>query len=180
MSRAIRPEERGWASLPPEAISKPVYELSCGPQGEPRHRFLCYRIPGWAGKGCCYPGPPGCRRKWALVLDETVNGHVYFREEWLRKHRINPEKCSVIGITGESMEPTLPDGCSILLNHGRKQLRDEAIFVVRTGDGVMVKRAERAEGGTWMLASDHDAWETMPMAADAVAIGEVKWMVREL
>ena len=83
-------------------------------------------------------------------------------------------------MSGESMEPTLPDGCSILLDHGRKQLRDGAIFVVRTGDGVIVKRAERSEGGTWMLASDHDAWESMPMAADAVVIGEVKWMGREL
>ena len=67
------------------------------------------------------------------------------------------------------------------LDHGRTQLRDGAIFVGRTGDRIMVKRAKRAEGGTWMLAGDHDAWELMLMAADAVVIVvEVKWMGREL
>ena len=116
----------------------------------------------------------------ALNLDETVTGYVYFRVDWLRKHQIKSEECSVVGVTGESMEPTLPDGCSILLDHGRKQFRDGAIFVVRTGDGVVAKRAKRAEGGTWMLASDDDAWEPMPLTADAVVIGEVKWMAKEL
>ena len=78
------------------------------------------------------------------------------------------------------MEPTLPDGCSVLLDHGKTQLRAGAIFVIRTGDGVVVKRAERAANGTWMLTSDHEAWKSVPLESDAVVIGEVKWMGREL
>lgn len=116
----------------------------------------------------------------ALALDDTVKGYVYFCIEWIRKHGINPERCSVIGVTGESMEPTLPNGCSILLDHGRTRLRDGAIFVVRTGDGVMVRRAKKTDGGMWMLDSDHEAWEPITLAADAVVIGEVKWMGRDL
>ncbi len=138
------------------------------------------KFPDGQGKAVAIRELQAAAGSGALVLDETVKGYVYFREEWLRKHRMNPEKCSVIGVTGESMEPTLPDGCSILLDHARQRLRDGAIFVVRVGDGIMVKRAERGEGRTWMLASDHEAWEPIPMAADSIVIGEVKWVGREL
>lgn len=116
----------------------------------------------------------------ALDLVETVTGYVYFRVDWLRKHQIKSEEYSVVGVTGESMEPTLPDGCSILLDHGRTELRDGAILVVRTDDGVVVKRAGMTASGTWALTSDHDAWESMPLADDAIVIEEVKWMAREL
>ena len=78
------------------------------------------------------------------------------------------------------METTLADGCSILLDHGRKQLRDGAIYVVRAEDGVMVMRAKRADGGSWMLAGNLDAWEGVPVKSAAVVIGEVKGMGREL
>lgn len=90
-----------------------------------------------------------------LDLDETVKGPAHFRAEWLRKNRLNPGRCTVIGVSGESMEPTLPDGCSILVDPDRTQLREEAIVVVRTGDGVVVRRTEKGAGGRWITASDH-------------------------
>ena len=95
--------------------------------------------------------------------------YTYFRVECLRKRWINAEKCSEFGGTGESNEPTLPNGCSILVDHGRKY-SSTVIFAVRTGDGVTVKLAKRTDNGTWMLASDQDAWEAMPTPADAAAI----------
>ena len=42
----------------------------------------------------------------ALDLDEAITGYVYFRTSWLRKYRLNPERCCIIGVTGESMEAT--------------------------------------------------------------------------
>ena len=137
-------------------------------------------FPGGQGKAVAIRELQAAAGSGALALDETVKGYVYFRVEWLRKQRIKSEQCSVIGVTGESMEPTLPSGCSILLDHGRTRLRDGAIFVVRTVDGVVVKRAERVARGRWILSSDHDAWEAVPMPDDAVVIGEVKWMGAEL
>ena len=81
---------------------------------------------------------------------------------------------------GESMEPTLPDGCVILLDHNRAYRREGGIFVVRTADGLVVKRAGKAGGGLWQLVSDHPHWPDAPWPDDATIIGEVKWMAREL
>ena len=67
----------------------------------------------------------------ALELDETVTSRIAFRRDWLDRHGIDPTQCTVIGVAGESMEPTLPDGCSILVDRSRRRRRAGRIFVAR-------------------------------------------------
>lgn len=76
------------------------------------------------------------------------------------------------------MEPTPPDGSLILLDRNRQ--REGSIFVVRTEDGLVAKRAGKAADGAWQLVSDHPRWPDAPWQDDAVIIGEVWWMAREL
>ena len=79
------------------------------------------------------------------------------------------------------MEPTLVDGCSILVNQAGLRRRVGRIFVVRTDDGLVVKRAGKDRAGAWQLVSDHpnkQAWPTGPWSDDAPVIGEVKWAAR--
>ena len=74
------------------------------------------------------------------------------------------------------MEPTLVDGCSILVNQAGQRRRVGRIFVVRTEDGLVVKRVGKDRAGAWQLVSDNpnkQAWPT-----DAPVIGEVKWAAR--
>ena len=110
---------------------------------------------------------------------ETVTGRVPFRSDWLKRHRLDPEQCRVIGVIGESMEPVLPEGCSILVDMRARRLRAGRIFVVRGEDGITVKRAVR-EGKKWMLESEHPAREPIPWPRGAEVIGEVRWMARTL
>ena len=77
----------------------------------------------------------------ALDLDETVKSYAYFRHEWLSRQGLVAERCSIIGVMGESMEPTLPEGCVILLDRNRRSRREGRIFVLRTEEGLVVKRA---------------------------------------
>ena len=83
-------------------------------------------------------------------------------------------------VQGESMEPTLPEGSSILVDRARRRRRAGGIFVVRTGDGVVIKRLGKDATGSWQLLSDHPAWEPTPWPDDAAIIDEVKWMARTL
>ena len=73
------------------------------------------------------------------------------------------------------MEPTLPNGCSILLDRSRRQRRGGRIYVMQTSDGLIVKRAIR-EGESWQLVSDHPEWPPAPWPDDARIVGEVRWM----
>ena len=117
----------------------------------------------------------------AVVDDERVTGRIKFRRTWLARHGLVAQQCRVIQVLGESMEPTLVDGCAILINHASRRRRVGRLFVVRTDDGLIVKRAGRDRSGAWQLVSDNpnkQAWPTRPWPADAPVIGEVKWAAR--
>ena len=117
----------------------------------------------------------------AVVDHERITGRVKFRREWLACHGLAAGECRVIQVLGESMEPTLVDGCSILVNQGSQRRRAGRIFVARTDDGLVVKRAGKDRAGAWQLVSDNpnkQAWPTVPWPNDAPVIGEVKWAAR--
>ena len=79
------------------------------------------------------------------------------------------------------MEPTLVDDCSILVNLAGRRRRIGHIYVVRTPDGLVVKRAGRDAAGAWQLVSDNPnkhVWPTRPWLPDAEVVGEVKWAAR--
>ena len=78
------------------------------------------------------------------------------------------------------MEPTLPDGCSTLVDHRRRRLRDDAIFVVRTSEGPVAKRASGSERDGWRLVSDNPESDSLIYRADFSVIGEVKWVGKTL
>ena len=116
----------------------------------------------------------------AEVYDETPVGLLWFRNDWLLSHSIDPEQSNIISVRGESMEPTLPDGCSILVDRsqGRRRRRVGRIFVLRTEDGLVVKRAGKDAEGNWQIESDNEDWEPVPWSRDTEVIGEVRWLGR--
>lgn len=117
----------------------------------------------------------------ALVDHERITGRLKFRREWLSRHGLAARECRVIQVLGESMEPTLVDGCSILVNQASRRRRVGRIFVVRTDDGLVVKRAGKDRAGAWQLVSDNPnkhTWPTVLWRDDAPVIGEVKWAAR--
>ena len=76
------------------------------------------------------------------------------------------------------MEPTLPDGCSILVDLQGKEFRDGAVFVARTSDGVAARRAAKLTDGRQLVSDDGQSapvrWQS------AGVIGEVRWVGRTL
>ena len=115
----------------------------------------------------------------AAALDETVTGQLWFRRDWLDARAIDPAQCVVIGVRGESMEPTLPDGCSILVDRSRTRRLSGHVYVLHTDEGIVVKRLVHGADG-WLLASDHPAWKDRDWPVEGEVIGEVRWMARSL
>ena len=115
----------------------------------------------------------------AMDLDETVTGYVAFRRDWLNRVTDDPTRCTVISVTGDSMEPTLPDGSSILVDRGQQTRKEGRIYVVTTDEGLIVKRSIRARGA-WWLRSDNRVYQDRPWPKDPDVIGEVRWVGRTL
>ena len=78
------------------------------------------------------------------------------------------------------MEPLLHENASILVDRRRTRRLTNRIYVVRTDDGVVVKRAGRDEDGGWQLLSEHPSWEPAAWPSDAETIGQVVWTARSL
>ena len=116
----------------------------------------------------------------SLLDDSTRIGCIPFRRAWLDRLGLDATQCALVRMRGESMEPTLIDGSTILINRPQRRRRVGHIFVVYLDDGLVVKRAGKDPGGRWELVSDNPSWESRPWPDDARVIGEVRWMTRTL
>ena len=87
----------------------------------------------------------------AEVYDETPVGILWFRNDWLKRHSIDSEQSHIISVRGDSMEPTLPDGYSILVDRKRREPHEGRIYVMRTEEGLVVKRAGKDAEGNWQI-----------------------------
>ena len=110
----------------------------------------------------------------ADVFGEEVVGYVPFRADWLKERSIDPAQADVAQVSGDSMEPTLPDGCQILVDRSRRELQPKHIYVLRNEDGLVVKRVDCNRDGWWVI-SDNPAWLPVSLSEDTNIVGEVRW-----
>ena len=116
----------------------------------------------------------------ADAASEEIAGRVWFRRDWLAGHALDPRRCALIGVMGESMEPLLLSGAKILIDRNRTEWRSGEIFVLRTEDGLIVKRAGADEDGSPLLISEHPSHAPIPLPDDAEIVGRVVWMAKTL
>lgn len=79
-----------------------------------------------------------------------------------------------ISAAGDSMEPALRDGDLVALDYSRAEPIAGRVFVVRTEDGLLIKRL-RGRPGAWALTSDNPRYRPQPVRAADRIIGRVAW-----
>ena len=121
----------------------------------------------------------------ALAEMESKCAQFGFDEKWLR--RLTASKAaslSIIGVHGDSMEPTLHDGDEVMvdLGDGQSRLRD-GIYVLRMDDALNVKRiAIEPQGRRISVVSDNPAypsWRGLERRSINI-VGRVLWFGRAL
>ena len=80
----------------------------------------------------------------SMFGEARVKGYVAFQAQWLNRRGLVASQCAVIGVKGESMEPTLPDGCSILSR--ARQAASESRAHIRNRDKWRPHCETRASG----------------------------------
>ena len=103
---------------------------------------------------------------------------LWFGRDWLSRQGLDSGQCLIVRIQDDSMEGTLPAGCSVLVNRAQRERRAGGIFALHTEGRLAVRRADKDASGGWLLACDHPAWPTVAWPDDAEVVGEVRWMAR--
>ena len=63
--------------------------------------------------------------------DATVLERLPLPSRWLSERGIDPDKCHLVSVKGNLMAPTLPDGCTILVDLDSQEFRENGIFVLQ-------------------------------------------------
>ena len=118
----------------------------------------------------------------SFEVGSEIEGYYAFRKDWLNiKGTIN--KMVLMDILGNSMEPEMKDGDTILIDESQKDILAGAIFAVGVDDTIMVKRLEK-HPNKLVLLSDNKDYAPIYLQDDELdsvrIIGKVIWICREL
>lgn len=121
----------------------------------------------------------------ALAEMEAKSAQFGFDPGWLRKLTASKSpSLSIIGVRGDSMEPTLSDGDDVLVDLGDNQARlRDGIYVLRMNDTLAVKRvALEPQGRKVSVVSDNPAYPTWNGLDRRTVhiVGRVLWFGRKL
>ena len=122
------------------------------------------------------PRPGALRFRTARHRRTARRGCARAGPEPRRRHALRAERCSLVDVTGDNMEPELFDGDSALVDHSRCDPVEGEIFALRTLEGPLVKRL-RFHDDRWWASSDNDSSEngSRPLDGDDGIIGRVVW-----
>lgn len=81
-----------------------------------------------------------------------------FRAEWIRQQHLKPRKLAAMTASGDSMEPTIHDGDSLLIDTSRRDVIDGRVYALWYEGGERVKRLYRLPGGGLRIKSDNAAY----------------------
>lgn len=117
-----------------------------------------------------------------LIPVNEVEIKVAFRRDWIQK-KGDPEKMSLIAVSGDSMEPTLMTGDLVLINHGHNHLDPQGgIYAIALDDVILIKRLQILyPTGKVRIISDNSKYDSFDLSQEEVRInGRVIWFGREI
>lgn len=129
-----------------------------------------FPVPRFAVRASAGPG--------AVAEDAEIKDHLMFRVDWLRRELgTDPAKLGCMDLIGDSMEPLIPSGATILFDRAVERITADGIYVVGLEDALLVKRVQRLMDGV-VLLSENPRYPPMTLDRDQAARLEVKGRVR--
>lgn len=106
---------------------------------------------------------------------DTVAG-LGFCRFWLSKHGMDATSMAGLYMSGNSMEPTIASGDTILVNISQRDIVDGDIYALRSKNTVLIKRIQNELDGHLLLLSDNTIFKPVEvLRADIDIIGRVVW-----
>lgn len=101
-----------------------------------------------------------------VEIDLVKENPQAFRTEWIRLMRLKPNKLAAMRASGESMEPTIHDTDSLLIDTSQVNVIDGKVYALWYDGGERVKRLFRLPGGGLRIVSDNPRFSPIELGPD--------------
>lgn len=119
-----------------------------------------------------------------LPSNEEPTRKLAFRHKWLRFRGLNPDSLVLVFAKGDSMEPTISDNNTLMIDTSQRDLSDGQIYVIRTDGHLIVKRIQKLWNKGILLLSDNKEYKEQQVepneADDLEVIGRVVWIGKDV
>jgi phage repressor protein C with HTH and peptisase S24 domain len=88
--------------------------------------------------------------------DMRDGGTLGISRSWVERKGFNPKDLIAIQVRGESMEPTLYEDDTVVINLADKKLVDNGVYAVNYEGEAVVKRLSRDAGQWWLMSDNPD------------------------
>lgn len=133
-------------------------------------------IPGYRIEVSAGPG--------SAINDDKPTRYLAFRHKWLRFRHLKPDNLALVFARGDSMEPTIHDNNTVMIDTSQTELVDGSIYVIRTDNHLVVKRVQKLINKGVLLLSDNKEYKEQMLEAseanDLAVIGRVVWIGKDL
>ncbi len=134
------------------------------------------------------PPPPKIQRKVPLISWTTAGdwGEVVDRfipndaEDWVVTTAKVDDKAFALHIHGDSMEPAIPNGSIIIVDPNRDPKNNSIVVVRQNHNTEATCKRLVIDGGRKYLQPDNQRYPIMEMLTDAVIVGVVRQVIRDL
>jgi len=108
---------------------------------------------------------------------EQISSYLKFRNDWLTREGLHQKDLVAIRVSGDSMDGTLADGDTVLIDRSRK--KPDGVFVIRIGDSLRIKRLQKMTDGSIRLSSDNPIYQPEVIHPDNMSqveiVGQCYW-----
>ncbi len=118
----------------------------------------------------------------SFETEPDIKGYYSFQKEWLIK-KGNPQTMVLMDVFGNSMEPELRDGDTVLIDQSKSDILAGAIYAIGIEDTVVVKRVEKLPDKL-VLISENKRYDPVYLQGDEIdsvrVLGKIIWICREI
>lgn len=120
----------------------------------------------------------------AMPGNEEPTRRLAFRHRWLKYRGLNEKDLVMVFTKGDSMEPTIADNNTLMVDTSDTDPQDGGIYVIRNDGHLLVKRTQIAPGqGVWLI-SDNKEYDKLLVQFDKTedleVIGKVVWIGKDI
>lgn len=120
----------------------------------------------------------------SFETDSSYAGMYAFSDDFMRTIGIKADSAEMMYVSGDSMQPLINNGDTVLIDKEDSKPIDGRIYVLSYGDALMVKRLQRTPRG-WLICSENSSiYPPIPVEGQDLdqfkVYGRVRWVGRVL